>query len=373
MFPFISSRRAGAVAALAATLLLPALTQADDLGDLVRSGRTAAAAPGMAAAVITSDSIEVRSAGVRKSGAPGRVTVRDSFGIGSDAKAMLSTVIAQEVEAGRLRWDQTIGEILPDVMATARLEYHRVTLAQLLNHLAGLPQLLTLEELAVIPPLRGSIVRQRLAFARWALAQPAVVPPGSATTYSNAGYVVAAAILERVTGRRYEVLLQERLFAPLRMQARFEWPAAGGRRNEPWGHAFVDGRAIPVSPDDPASRLPEWANPAGNVSMNARDFARFVQLHLRGLRGTSTFLAPSTFDHLHTPTLGYAYGWAVMQTGDGMRISFHAGSSELFYAYMVVIPALDIAAVVLANTESPQMEQVANQLAFDLMAARLQR
>lgn len=371
MFEFKRLCRFGALAALAAMRFVPTIVAASPLDDLVEAERVSSGAPGMTAAVITSDSIDVFASGVRRADGSDRVAPGDSFNIGSDAKAMLATLVAQEVEAGRLRWDTTIGDILPDVMVTARRVYRNVTITQLLNHQAGLPQLLTIEDLAGVPALRGTVPQQRRQFARWVLRQPAVVPPGSATTYSNAGYVVAAAMLERVAGQRYEQLMQRRLFSPLGIQARFGWPAAGGR-NQPWGHSYQDGQAIPVDPEEPAAKLPAWANPAGNVSLCARDFARFVQLHLRGLRGTSTLLDPSTFRHLHTPTLGYAFGWAVSATGDGLQISFHAGSSDLFFAYMIVIPQLDIAAVVLANTESPQMMAVGNRLAFALMASKVQ-
>jgi CubicO group peptidase (beta-lactamase class C family) len=189
-------------------------------------------------------------------------------------------------------------------------------------------------------------------------------------TYSNAGYVVAAAMLERVTGTRFEYLLQARLFAPLGIHARFDWPAAADR-NAPWGHALIDGKLTAVDPRDPANRPPEWANPAGNVSMSTGDFARFVQLHLRGLRATSTFLDPGTFLRLHTPIGAYAYGWGVADLGN-RRISFHQGASGLFYALMIVDAANDVAVVVVANSETDSIANVATELALTLIQSRAQ-
>jgi CubicO group peptidase (beta-lactamase class C family) len=266
-------------------LLVATTGSANDLSHLVRARQQESGAPGMTAAVITSDSIEVFASGLRRADRPQRVTKDDAFGIGADAKAMLATVIATEVEAGRLRWDTTLGEVMPEIAATGRAVYRTVTLAQLLNHQAGLPQLLTQEDLVVVPRLRGPVVLQRVQFVRWAVRQQPLAPPGTAVLYSNAGHVVAAAMLERVTAQRYELLMQRRLFAPLGITARFEWPAAGGRRRQPWGHLFVAGEAAPVDPDDPSTQFPEWLNPAGNVSMNARDFGRFVRLHLRACAG----------------------------------------------------------------------------------------
>jgi D-alanyl-D-alanine carboxypeptidase len=316
---------------------------------------------------------DVYANGLRRVGSRARVTKEDFFAIGSDAKAMLGTLIAREVEAGRLRWDTTIEEVLPEVMATARPEYRTVTVTQLLDHRSGLLPLATLADLTVVPRLDGPVIAQRRKFARWVLRQAPVVAPGTTGVYSNAGYVVAAAMLERVTGRSYEELMRRRLLAPLGITARFDWPAADDRKNAPWGHLLVDDRLVAVAPDDPGSRTPEWMNPAGNLSLSTRDFARFVQLHLRGLRGTSMYLDPSTFLRLHTPAEGYVYavGWAVLEQ-DGRRVSFHEGNSSLFYAFMFVDPENDIAAVVVANADTPQVAGAAASLAIGLMQAKLQ-
>jgi D-alanyl-D-alanine carboxypeptidase len=335
---------------------------------LVSRARELAQSPALAAAVVTSRSIDVYVSGVPRLGWPGRVDEDDAFHVGSDAKAMLATVIAQEVEAGRLRWDTTIGEVLPDAAVTARPEYRQITITDLLMHRSGLPQLLTLEDLAIVPPLSGTVIEQRRQFATWALQQPPTAPPGTATLYSNAGYIVAAAVLERTTGQRYESLMQRRLFAPLEIRARFAWPAAQDVR-EPWGHAGIDGQLVPVDPRDPAIQVPEWAVPAGHLSLSTGDFAKFVQLHLRGLRGVPTLLQPSTFTQLHTPVDNYAYGWAVVELGD-RQVSFHQGATGLFYALMIIDAAHDVAAVVVANSDVESLPATATQLALDLMARR---
>jgi CubicO group peptidase (beta-lactamase class C family) len=373
MFLFKHLTWVRSVAALAAALLLPLSAEAGVQDDMVALAREASGSPGLAAAVITSGSIDVYASGLRRVGSRARVAKDDFFAIGSDAKAMLGTLIAQEVEAGRLRWDMTIEEVLPEVMATARPEYRTVTITQLLDHRSGLLPLATLPDLAGVPRLDGPVIAQRRKFARWVLRQAPVVAPGTTGVYSNAGYVVAAAMLERVTGRSYEELLQRRLLAPIGICARFGWPGAGDRKNAPWGHMLVDGRLVAVDPDDPESHVPEWMNPAGNLSLSTRDFARFVQLHLRGLRGTSTYLDPSTFRQLHTPAEGYlyAYGWAVIEQ-DGRQISFHEGNSSLFYAFMIIDPENDIAAVVVANADTPQVAGAAASLAIGLMQAKLQ-
>jgi CubicO group peptidase (beta-lactamase class C family) len=292
----------------------------------------------------------------------------DAFHVGSDAKAMLATLIAQEIERGRLRWDTRVEEVLPQVMVTARDEYRGVTVADLLTHRAGLVQLLEIEDLNAVPALRGGIRAQRQQFATWALAQPPVAAPGTSAHYSNAGYVVAAAMLEAVAGDSYESLLVRRLFLPLRMYARFGWPAET-RNPAPWGHATVEGRLVPIDPREPGSRIPAWANPAGNLSMDTRSFARFVQAHLRGLRGDAGILQPATFSELHTVRGELAAGWAVVDLGD-RQISLHEGGSGIFYALMIIDASHDVAALVLANADNDRVREAALTLALEIMAAK---
>ena len=356
-------------AVLALVLVFCSAARAGTPEQMLAAAARAAGTPAMTAAVITSNSIEVHATGVRRLGVPGVVEVGDAFHIGSDAKAMLATLIAQEVEQGRLRWDTRIGDVLPEACVGARAEYRNVTVADLLAHRSGLVALYTLDELAAVPPLRGSVGAQRLQFTAWVLRQPPAAAPGTTAVYSNAGYIVAATMLERVSGHRYEELLQRRLLAPLGIVATFDWPAAR-QRNAPWGHAIVDGHLLPVDPLDPANRIPAWANPPGNLSLGTRDFARFVRPHLRGLRGAPGLLQPASFAELHTPHGEYALGWAIAEV-NGHVLSYHQGASGLFYALMIIDAEADVAAVVLANSDTDTMELAATQLALALLQSKV--
>lgn len=363
---FLVKHAMAVLAVSALTFLAPAHAAGEQA--LVDEARATTGAPGLAAAVITSDRIDVFATGQRRADRAGLVTVADSFHVGSDMKAMVATLVAREIEAGRLRWDSRIVEVLPDVAIFARREYWGVTITQLLQHRAGVVPLLALEDISAVPKFRGTVIQQRRQFAAWALRRKPTATPGTMTAYSNGGYIVAAAMLERVTGKPVETLLQQKLFAPLGITtARFDWPATGRLTTQPWGHAATETGFVPVNPLDPNTRAPAWANAAGNVSLSTGDFARFVQLHLRGLRGTSNYLAPDTFARLHSPVDGYACGWAIQQIEGEPTISHHAGGTDLFYAVMVVVPDLDRAAVVVVNAETESIHAAAYQLAGQLI------
>lgn len=118
--------------------------------------------------------------------------------IGSNVKDITKVAILQLVEAGRLNLDDSLGGFFPRAPADKR----GITVRQLLEHQAGLPQGVGPDEEAL--PLQ--------AFLNRLFARPLDFPPGTAFQYSNAGYSVLAAIIEQLTGRSFEAHVAESVF-----------------------------------------------------------------------------------------------------------------------------------------------------------------
>ena len=351
----------------AVSLVILSACRFDDRIRILEDARRDFRIPGLAAAIVTLDSFDVLAAGFRKLGEPDRLRTTDLMHVGSTAKSMLATVAAREVEAGHLLWNATLESVIPEAAATAREEYRHVTLTELLSHHSGLPAFERAEDLAFVPELTGPVNEQRTQFATWVLQQPPAAAPGE-FLYSNAGYVVAAAMLEHASGKTYERLMQERLFRPLQMHVRFDWPAAGGLR-QPWGHSLVDGQLTPIDPDAPENHFPAWAAPAGNVSVSVVDFARYLRLHLDGLNGRPHLLQSQSFELLHTPVADdYALGWIVVDAGTE-RISLHDGSNDAFYALMIVAPRSGKAVIAVANADGPAIREGVARAATELLNA----
>jgi CubicO group peptidase (beta-lactamase class C family) len=241
-----------------------------------------------------------------------------------------------------------------------------VTLDDLLRHRSGLLALDDANALAAVPAFAGSPRAQRAQFVAWVLRQRPVVPPRTQVLYSNAGYVVAAALLERLTGQSFEAWMESRLFRPLCISVSYDWPAAGAARwSAPWGHEDVNGRFVPRAPDWRPGLIPAWLRPAAGVSVTPRDLARFVQLHLRGLRGEARLLDVSTFQYLHTPVDGFGLGWQVADVG-GHRISTFIGASGLFAASMWIDATHGLAGVAMTNVDTETVEIGVQQIAAAL-------
>jgi CubicO group peptidase (beta-lactamase class C family) len=319
--------------------------------------------PALAACVIVDGKVAAALAvGVRKDGDTTHVRDADPFHLGSDGKAMTATMLAVLVEQGKLRWSSTIGEIFPELRRTMRPAYRSVTLAMLLAHRAGLTDAATPKGSSVLQlyHLRGTPAEQRLAYVRMMLATPPVSKPGSAFLYSNAGYVIAGAMAERVTGRPYEELMRDLLFKPLGMTtAGFGAMNTPGRVDAPWQH--VPDSAGGWRPIDagPYSDNPPALAPAGRAHMSVEDWGKFVAAHLNGERDGGIVTA-ETFRKLHTPSFGdnYAFGWGITMRpwADGLTWA-HAGSNNQNYAVVWAAPKKRFAVLVATNAAGAQAQQ----------------
>ena len=325
---------------------------------LVKEIRKRHAIPAMAAVVVRSDSLVAASAaGVRRLGDTARVTIRDRFHLGSNTKAMTATLLAGLVEEGALSWDTTPVEALPRSADSIHPAYRTVTLVHLLSHRAGIAPYTDMREYAKIPDLNGSPKERRAAFSQHVLQRPPAHPPDSTFGYSNAGYTVAAAMAEQIRGESFEAMMRDRLFAALNVEGGFGWPAATDT-DQPWGHRSTAGDSLHPRQPRGHDTLGPLLGPAGDVAMTLPDYGRFLQLHLRGLRGEETdALSVSAIRYLHEsqgsmseagdgPAFGL--GWVVLDHL-GARTSGHSGSLGTFKTRAVIQPSRDLAVAVAAN------------------------
>jgi CubicO group peptidase (beta-lactamase class C family) len=344
------------------SLWLPAWAAAQgSLRDALIAARDRHGVPALAAAVTNSDRIlEIGAVGVGQLGRPDAVLPTDRFHLSTLNMAMTATVLATLVEEGQLRWESRVVDLFPEMAATTRAEYATVTLADLLTHLAGFAPFVGPSELDALALGLGSPIERRAAFTRHLLSQPPAGPPG-AFLLSNAGYSVAAAAAERVTGLAYEDLIRVRLFEPLGMAAGFDWPALLDSA-QPWGHWLV---ADVLTPHDPNGEyhVQDVIRPAGDLQASVGDYVLFLQLHLRGLRGRESFLSRETFERLHRPPEGSssAFGWFI-SVQEGTPVSVQTGGAGTFEAFAGIVPERDLGAIVVANAGHPAARDAVNDV-----------
>lgn len=302
--------------------------------------------PAIAAAVVTSRGLEVAAVvGVRKRGSDVPAIPDDLWHLGSETKAMTATLVARLVEQGRLKWETTVAEAFPELADSFHAQMRGVTLLHLLSHRSGLKPNLDLAR------FRGEDVRsERLRAVREELSRPPLHAPGSRSAYSNLGYIVAGAVVERLTGRSWEDVIRAEVFGPLHMTtAGFGGTGTRGRIDQPWPHR-ADGRPMPRN--GPATDNPPVMGPAGRVHCSIQDWARFVCDQLRGARRQPALLKPASYQRLHTPPFGgdYALGWLVVERDwGGGAVLHHAGDNTMNFANAWVAPRRDFAVLVCVN------------------------
>lgn len=335
-----------------------------DLTAALESVRARYDIPGMVAVVVRGDHIIARGAvGVRKQGATARVTLDDVFHLGSCTKAMTATVAALLIQEGKIEWTTTLAEVFGDTIKEMHPSWKNVTLQQVLAHRAGFRSgndVWALLDAGVIKSTMSVSELRELLVARQ-LSQEPESTPGTRESYSNIGYILVGAALERITGRTWEELMQERLFKPLGITSGgFGAPGTPGKIAQPWGHRSNGG---PVDPREARADLPQYAGPAGTVHMNVADWAKFVGLHLRGDSANTNrrarLLTPRTFDDLHRLIPGgvFSGGWGFdtidFATGPGtsskLKVLAHNGSNSLWYSKMLLVPERDLAVLVACN------------------------
>ncbi len=329
-----------------------ALTQ-EGFSKLLIGARREGRIPGIVGVIVTSDGVALKAAdGVRKLDTKDLVTLSDRFHIGSNTKAMTGLLAGILVDKATIRWDTKVSEVFPEWETEMRKDYLSVTLRDVLAHRAGILPFKHGTDFEQVPAsvYEGSATEIRRAFTAWLLKQPSVEVPAQGHTYSNAGYSVASALLEKASGRSWERMIEGDLFEPLGIAGGPGWPAAAAE-NQPWGHWIQNGRLVPHDPNG-SYQLHEVIAPAGDIHMSVLDYAKFLQMILKGLKGEDTLVKSETLQFLLYASRGfpsYSMGWGSVRR-DGLTISSHDGSAGTFYCHAVIVKEHDLAIALMANS-----------------------
>ncbi len=301
-------------------------------------------------------------AGVRRKGTDTPVTLNDKWHLGSDTKAMTATLIGKLVECGQLRWDTTMAEAFPELASGFDPQNRQITVVQLLTHQSGLPRDLAWWDYSH----EGTVQQQRLKVIKQALSAPP--EPGNNFEYSNLGYVIAGAVIEKVTAKAWEQEMQDEIFTPLHMDgAGFGTMAMTEEPDQPGAHNS-SGKPVVFGPHD----VPPVVGPAARVYCRLDDWAKFATDQLRGARGKDGLLKAHTYLILHTPTLDsatYAMGWIVAQPSwsDGPVLT-HDGTNGMSYSSVWIAPDSDLAILVCTNQAGNTADKACNEAVHALVA-----
>ena len=285
------------------------------------------------------------------------------FRLGSITKQFTSMAIMQLEERGLLKVQDPIGKYLTDYPKPVA---DRVTIQHLLTHASGIPSFTGLPDYGPRMPMKSSVQEMIDRFKNL----PLEFEPGSTFRYDNSGYFLLGAIIEKVSGKPYDVFLQENIFKPLGMRdTGYDWSnvvlknrASGYTR----GPAGLE-NALYLDMSQPYA--------AGSLYSTVDDLLIWDQALY-----TERLVKAASLEQLFHPWIAaggmgqYGYGWAV-STVKGHRNIAHGGSVNGFNSYIsrfpddravfiwlrnVVVPPSptinqDLGAILLGITSSPTL------------------
>ncbi|MFH8988129.1 serine hydrolase domain-containing protein [Streptomyces sp. NPDC017940] len=240
-------------------------------------------------AYVDGKSLGLGSAGSRLlDGEGGRIPPNARFRIWSQTKQMVATVVLKLVEKGALGVDDTLGDLLPEVVEQDLVtRADEITVRQMLRHTSGIP-----DWYAGKPNPDGSegepsfdvfdftTPYRPLDLVRWSRGRPRTGEPGEKWTYSNTNYTLLGMVVEKVTGRDLATELRTRLFAPLGMTRTYLMVRPPDGVKGPHGHGYYpDTEGRPRDVDRFNAGL---TGGAGGVVSTAHDVSAFNRAFTRG-------------------------------------------------------------------------------------------
>lgn len=274
---------------------------------------------------------------------------RTLFRIASNSKMFVWTAVMQLVDEGRLDLHTDVNHYLHGVRIPATYG-EPITLAHLMTHTPGFED----TELGVWSrefPGETTLLES----VREHMPQR-IFPPGEVMAYSSFGAVLAALIVEQVSGVPYSRHLQERILDPLGMtRTTLAGPVPKALRADlAKGYRWLDGRFV----EQPFIFTP-WAAPAGAISSTAHDMARFMIAHLNdgvldGTRILSAEAARRMREDLIpvSPAINtFLHGFEQLDI-NGESAFGHEGDYQYFQCITAMLPERNKGVFIVFNTEA---------------------
>ncbi len=253
------------------------------------------------------------------------------FRLGSLTKQFTAASILLLQERGKLRLDTPIKTYLPDAPAA----WDKVTVFHLLTHSAGVPNFTGFENYEKTKPLPVTLPELIARFSD----KPLDFEPGTQFKYSNSGYVLLTAIVEKAGGQSYASFVAENLFKPLGMADSGYDDHARVIPHRASGYSPRQG--VVVNADYIDMSIPQGA---GALYSTTHDLLKWET----GLFG-GKLLKPESLAAMRTPYKNnYAFGIGAV-TRDGATTISHSGGIDGFNTWLGYDPDRKITVVALAN------------------------
>lgn len=290
------------------------------------------------------------------------------FQIGSISKSFTAAVMAQLVDEGKIKWEDTVKNILPDFRMYDKWVEENLQVRDIMTHHTGIRG----QAGTYIPNLGygREDVYKMLPFIK-----PSYGFRGG-YEYNNITFIIASKIIEKLTGKSWEDNVRERILIPLGMTSTsINKEGFNAAKNVAVPHEFyyAKGKMLtdstwtdslvvnPLYGDEQALHWLTVIGPAGGINSTAVDMAKYAQFHLdMGRVGDKQIISRKQMQYLHkgqtitsqdsSRTTLYGHCWFVEQNSR-YRLYFHTGTTWGFTAICAFVPEQNLSIVMLANSE----------------------
>lgn len=298
------------------------------------------------------------------------------FQIGSISKSFTATVMAQLVDEGKIKWEDTVKNILPDFRMYDKWVEENLQVRDIMTHHTGIGG----QAGTYIPNLgygREDVYKMLPFF------KPTYGFRGG-YEYNNITFIIASKIIEKLTEKSWEDNIRERILIPLGMTSTsINKEGFNASKNVAVPHEFYysKGRMLtdstwtdslvvnPLYGDEQALHWLTVIGPAGGINSTAVDMAKYAQFHLDlGRVGDKQIISRKQMQYLHkgqtitsqdsSRTTLYGHCWFVEQNSR-YRLYFHTGTTWGFTAICAFVPEQNLSIVMLANSEVPSSPRYA--------------
>ncbi|MGQ9846955.1 MAG: serine hydrolase domain-containing protein [Bacteroidales bacterium] len=271
-------------------------------------------------------------------------TTQTAFQIGSMSKQFTAIAILQLVAQGKITLDTPIETIYPE------FPYTGITIRMLLTHRSGLPNyiyqlentLINKNELLNNQQVIDNIIR---------LNEKCYDRPNKRYQYSNTGYVILAAIIEKISGLSFDKYMKKNIFEPLGMKHTFFY-------NDVYKNKVPDNISVAtgyLSPYQEAKFC--YLN---GIKGDKGIFSTIDDLHKWDTSLYKGYILPKNYidsafskqTRTRLSNIFYGFGWKMYFLNDTMPIFFHSGWWQGYQSVIMRIPKDTITVVVLKNKKT---------------------
>lgn len=326
---------------------------------------------GLSVAVVKNEQIIYSRAFGKKDMETGaKLKESDIFRIASISKSFTATSLMQQVEAGRCSLDDDFGKLIGFPVRNPHFPDEVITLRMVLSHTSSINDSQGYFDLDKINPAKNP---------KWDSCY-SDYKPGSRYRYCNLNYNMAGAVLERLSGQRFDSYVAQHILKPLGLYGGYCVDSLDASKfvqlyefdsaSQSFQRAVnaYNPRREELASYSPGYSTPVFS-PTGGMKISAPDLARYMIMHMdKGSANGIKIIDPASSGQMQSViAVDAGYGLALYNTEKfiaGKRMTGHTGSAYGLYSVMFFQPQEKFGLVLITNGCRPEYKNGYNAFLF---------